>query len=108
MSELNTLAIAVNRLREIQGGILTAEDGEITAQLPLPVCGLLSEDCAEKVGKELSDVRARMIAMGYSHNTPIMSLCTLGLPVSPALKLTDKGLVDVKARKIVPLFVSWT
>ncbi len=102
------MAIAVNRLREIQGGILTAEDGEITAQLPLPVCGLLSEDCAEKVGKELSDVRARMTAMGYSHNTPIMSLCTLGLPVSPALKLTDKGLVDVKARKIVPLFVSWT
>lgn len=35
-----------------------------------------------------------------------MSVATLGLPVSPALKLTDKGLVDVKKGEIVPLIVN--
>ena len=44
--------------------------------------------------------------LGYVHNNPIMSVATLGLPVSPALKLTDKGLVDVKKGEIVPLIVN--
>ena len=44
--------------------------------------------------------------LGYVHNNPIMSVGTLGLPVSPALKLTDKGLVDVKKGEIVPLIIS--
>lgn len=99
------MALAVNRLREIQGGILVVENGAIAAELALPVCGLLSEKQAEEVGGKLSTVRAGMEELGYHHKNPIMSLCTLGLPVSPALKLTDKGLIDVKAGKIVPLVI---
>lgn len=97
------MAAAVNRLRESQGGILTVRGGEVTAHLPLPVCGLLSEDSAEQVGAVLHMVREQLHALGYVHRAPIMSLCTLGLPVSPALKLTDKGLVDVRAGRLVEL-----
>jgi len=97
------MAVAVNRLRALQGGILTVRSGEVTAELPLPVCGLLSEASAERVGKKLHQVRENLLCMGYTHRAPIMSLCTLGLPVSPALKLTDKGLVDVRAGRLVEL-----
>lgn len=97
------MAAAANRLRELQGGILTVRDGQVAAQLPLPVCGLLSEESAEAVGADLRQVRASLHALGYTHRSPIMSLCTLGLPVSPALKLTDKGLVDVRAGRLVEL-----
>lgn len=97
------MAAAVNRLRELQGGILTVLNGELTAQLPLPVCGLLSEESAERVGADLHGVRESLHSLGYTHRSPIMSLCTLGLPVSPALKLTDKGLVDVRAGQLVEL-----
>ena len=47
----------------------------------------------------LKAVRKSLTDLGYVHNNPIMSVGTLGLPVSPALKLTDKGLVDVKKRR---------
>ena len=100
------MAAAVNRLRELQGGILTVQDGKVTAQLPLPVCGLLSEASAEQVGADLHEVRKRLHSLGYAHRSPIMSLCTLGLPVSPALKLTDKGLVDVRAGQLVELITA--
>ena len=50
--------------------------------------------------------RSSLVDLGYVHNNPIMSVGTLGLPVSPALKLTDRGLVDVKKGEIVPLIVS--
>lgn len=46
-----------------------------------------------------------MSQLGYKHYNPIMSLCTLSLPVSPALKITDKGLTDVNQGKIVNLIV---
>lgn len=100
------MAAAVNRLRQLQGGILTVRDGAVTAQLPLPVCGLLSEKSAERVGADLHAVRESLHSLGYTHQAPIMSLCTLGLPVSPALKLTDRGLVDVRAGQLVDLIAA--
>ena len=60
----------------------------------------------EENGLALKAVRKSLVDLGYVHNNPIMSVGTLGLPVSPALKLTDRGLVDVKKGKIVPLIVS--
>lgn len=87
------------------GGICTAEGGQIKAELPLPVCGILSELLADEIGVKLSRVRESLEELGYRHYNPIMSLCTLGLPVSPALKLTDRGLIDVVKGQVVPLVV---
>lgn len=99
------MLLAVRRIEELQGGILTAKDGEILAELPLPVCGILSEQSSYETAMALRKVRETLEDAGYRHNNPIMSLGTLGLPVSPALKLTDKGLIDVKQGRIVPLIV---
>ena len=99
------MLIAARRLIELQGGICTAENGRITAELPLPVCGILSELPADDIGRMLGDVRRSLENLGYEHYNPIMSLCTLGLPVSPALKLTDCGLIDVEKGAVVPLVI---
>lgn len=34
-----------------------------------------------------------------------MSLSTLSLPVSPFFKLTDKGIIDVRNARVVPLII---
>lgn len=99
-----SLQAAVTRVIELQGGIVTAENGAVRSELPLPVAGILSEADAATVGAALRSIRADLVAFGYRHYNPIMSLCTLGLPVSPAIKLTDKGLVDVKSGAILPLY----
>lgn len=104
-ADIKDMLVAANRLVELQGGICTAEHGEITAELALPVCGILSELPADEIGTLLGHVRKRMEDLGYRHYNPIMSLCTLGLPVSPALKLTDCGLVDVVKGEVVPLVI---
>lgn len=96
---------AARRLIELQGGICTVENGQVTAELPLPVCGILSELPADDIGRMLGDVRRSLAGLGYEHYNPIMSLCTLGLPVSPALKLTDFGVVDVEKGEVVELVV---
>ena len=100
------MLLAIRRLQVLQGGFLTVYEGKILAELPLPVAGLLSEKSLEETALALKSVRRSMEDLGYVHYNPIMSFATLGLPVSPALKLTDRGLVDVKEGKIVPLIVS--
>ena len=97
-SNVDDMVTATRRLIELQGGICTVEHGHIVAELPLPVCGILSE-----LPAMLGGVKESLETLGYRHYNPIMSLCTLGLPVSPALKLTDCGLVDVEKGTVVPL-----
>lgn len=99
------MALAVNRLIQLQGGMVVTEGGKLQAELQLNIGGILSGCPAEEVGAALGRVLAAMEAQGYAHYSPIMSFGTVTLPVSPSLKLTDKGLIDVKAGKIVPLFV---
>ena len=99
------MLLAVQRLLQLQGGFLVVNEGEILAELALPVCGILSEGSVENIGRAVKEIRNAMGSLGYKHLNPIMSFGTLGLPVSPALKLTDKGLIDVKAGEIVPLFI---
>ena len=99
------MLLAVRRIQELQGGFLTVRDGKILAELALPVCGILSERGVEDTALKLKGIRESLAGLGYRHSSPIMSLGTLGLPVSPALKLTDRGLVDVKQSAVVPLIV---
>lgn len=105
-SNVEDMLAAAHRIIELKGGICTAENGKITAELALPVAGILSEEPADEIGRMLSGVRKSLITLGYRHYNPIMSLCTLGLPVSPALKLTDCGLVDVVRAETVPLILT--
>ena len=100
------MLFAVQRIGELHGGFLTVKDGKILSELALPVCGILSEASIEATGSALKEVRESLITLGYEHHNPIMSVGTLGLPVSPALKLTDHGLIDVKRGEIVPLVLS--
>lgn len=100
------MLFAVRRIQKLQGGFLTVKNQEVLAELALPVCGILSDRGIQDTAHDLKAVRESLEELGYRHGNPVMSLGTLGLPVSPALKLTDKGLVDVKQSKIVPLVIN--
>lgn len=99
------IVTAMNKVISLNGGIVTCENNNITSELQLKVGGIISDKSVDIVGTSLKNVRSQMINLGYNHYNPIMSLCTLTLPVSPSLKLTDKGLIDVKNAKLVDLII---
>ncbi|MED1784577.1 adenine deaminase C-terminal domain-containing protein [Brevibacillus fortis] len=99
------MMVAANEVIRNQGGFYVVEDGEVIASLHLPVGGILTEEPLEKTAKEVEHLRRAMESLGYDHYNPIMSISTHSLPVSPALKLTDLGLIDVNDGKIVPLLL---
>ena len=96
---------AVQRLGELGGGIVVVDSGEISAELPLPVAGLLADAPLADVIRLSLACNDAARALGWSGATPFLTLSFLALSVIPSLKITDRGLVDVDAFEIVPLQV---
>jgi adenine deaminase len=99
------MMLAANEVIRRQGGICCVENGKILYTLPLPVGGILSEEPLDVVGGQVEQLTQALKSLGYQHYNVIMSLSTLSLPVSPALKITDQGLISVNEGKLVPLVV---
>jgi adenine deaminase len=97
------MARCAARLGELGGGLVVVRDGEVRGELPLPVAGLLSEVPVEEVAAGVTALQALLTEQGVGIEAPFMALSFLALSVIPALKLTDRGLVDVDAFAIVPL-----
>jgi adenine deaminase len=93
------------RLQEIGGGIVVARDGAVRGELPLPVAGLLSDQPVEDVVTRLEALQDMLHEQGVRDSAPFMTLSFLALSVIPALKITDRGLVDVERFELVPLAV---
>jgi adenine deaminase len=95
---------AAHAVADMGGGLAAVENGEVRARLPLPIAGLMSDQPLEVVREEMDELLAVAQQMGSQLHDPFMTMSFLALPVIPALKLTDKGLVDVSQFKVVPLF----
>jgi adenine deaminase len=95
---------AAHAVADMDGGLAAVENGAVRARLPLPIAGLMSDQPLEVVREEMDELLAVAQEMGSRLHDPFMTMSFLALPVIPALKLTDKGLVDVSQFKVVPLF----
>lgn len=95
------MALAANRLREIEGGFVVARDGAVLAELALPVAGLMSLGSFEEVRDGLMELRTAARSLGVTLDEPFLQLAFLALPVIPALKITDRGMVDVHRFEII-------
>jgi adenine deaminase len=89
------MALAVNRVRELRGGFAVADGGKITAELALPIAGLMSDQPFETVAATLHELRDAARALGCTLPEPFLQVAFLALPVIPHLKMTDRGLFDV-------------
>jgi len=96
------MATAANAVVESGGGIAVARGDRVLARLPLPIAGILSDRPLAEVADRAAQVRAAMESVGWRHFNPFMNVATLGLLVSPARKLSDRGMVDVERRAPTP------
>lgn len=99
---MRTAARAVARAG---GGLAVAEGERERSVLPLPIAGLMSDWEIEHVRDRLQSLLDDCHRLGARLRDPFMAMSFLALEVIPALKLTDKGLVDVERFEVVGLFV---
>jgi adenine deaminase len=95
---------AVVTVAEMGGGQAVVAEGAVLAACPLPIAGLMSDRPLEEVRDQVAGLIRAAHALGCTLPDPLMTLSFLALPVIPALKLTDQGLVDVGRFELVHLF----
>jgi adenine deaminase len=94
---------AARALEKLGGGFALVVDGELRAQVPLPLGGLVSPLPADELVRQLYALDAAAAELGCTLEHPCMTLSFLSLSVIPSLKLTDQGLIDVEKFTLVPL-----
>ena len=96
---------AIRELERLQGGQIAVANGEVKAELPLPIAGLVTDQPLPKAMKLIDDLNAAAHALGCDLAAPFMTLSFLALSPIPALKLTDQGLIDAVKLQKTTLFV---
>lgn len=102
-SDTNDMRVAIQALAKCGGGFVVVSGGKPIAILELPVGGLMSTGGPKEVSRALVSLHEASRAIGCELPEPFLQLAFLSLPVIPSLKLTDKGLVDVKQFRIIPV-----
>jgi len=93
--------MAIKEIERLNGGLAVTADGKVLASLALPIAGLLSDEPLEVVVSKLEKLERLAVDLGTALKSPFATLSFLALPVIPELRLTDLGLVDVNAFKLI-------
>lgn len=92
------MAVALNALQSMQGGLVVVKDGEVLAQMPLPIGGIMTNIDAALAAEQLHAIHKALYILNPTLSYHLfLTLSFLALPVIPSLKLTDTGLFDVEA-----------
>lgn len=101
------MAAALRAVLDAGGGMAFAPgDGGPVAALPLPLAGLLSDEPIDAVAAGFDALERGLRDAGVCVKHPVLLLTLLPLTVSPDWKISDKGIVDVERRRVLPPLVS--
>lgn len=98
--DADMFAAAVH-LVKLRGGLCAVADGRVLADVPLPTAGLMSDAPAAAVAQQMRRLHEATAALGCGLRRPFMALSFLTLSVIGALKITDRGLVDVERFELI-------
>ncbi|HSI68235.1 MAG TPA: adenine deaminase C-terminal domain-containing protein [Planococcus sp. (in: firmicutes)] len=102
----NDMWLAFDKLKEMNGGIVIAEDGEIAFTMALPIGGKLSDLPMEQLILQEQALKAALKERGYQHGDAVYTLLFLQATHLPYVRITQRGIYDVKNKKILfPAFM---
>ena len=96
------MAAAVNRVVELNGGIVVWDGGAPKAEVPLAIAGIMSDEPLVTVNEKLEHAKEVAHMLGVNPGIdPFMTLSFMALPVIPSLRITTRGVFDVTTQSYV-------
>ena len=96
------MAAAVNRVVELNGGIVVWDQGKPKAEVPLAIAGIMSDEPLVTVNEKLETAKDAAHKLGVNPGIdPFMTLSFMALPVIPSLRITTRGVFDVTTQSYV-------
>jgi adenine deaminase len=99
------MAQAATRVIEMHGGMAAVRDGQLLADIPFPVGGLMTTGPIQEVAAKAHAFRQAIASLGLDPKSPILPFAAFTLPAGPGAKVTDLGLWDSERKAFVPLLV---
>lgn len=99
------MALAANTLIECGGGMVAVQNGKVLGVVPLPIAGLMNNKPAEEMSEIVEKLEAAWTQIGCTMPSPFMTMALIALACLPELRLTNRGLVDCRTFRFVPLEV---
>lgn len=98
--------VAIERLKENAGGYVTVRDGEVLAEMKLPIAGLMSNTPVENIADQSHRIKESLATLGMTGvEFPLFNMATLPLAVVPVARLTDLGMLNAVTQEFVPVIV---
>lgn len=104
-SDEKDMAEAVKTLKRIQGGAVIVKNGEVIYEFPMPVFGTIPLNSIEEVRDKTLEFSAKLKVIGSNFERPFLTIQTIPFTGLPFLRITDKGIVDIKSKKLVSIFL---
>ena len=98
------MALSVNRIQDLKGGVVLCHQGEILCELALPVFGIISDLPVDEIARRLKDIKTAAQRLGIDFPDPVLTLITLTGAAIPYLRICEEGLVNLKDGKTRGLF----
>jgi len=98
------MAAAANRIFTLQGGAVVCSRGDILAEIPLPVMGIISELPVRELAAKFEGLKTAISQLGVSFKNPLLTLVTLTGAAIPYLRICEEGLVNLKDGRTLGLF----
>lgn len=95
------MAAAVNRLLDLRGGIVLVDGDRPAFELPLPIGGLMARGTLAEGAAGEDGLRRALAARGHAFHEPLFTLFFLAADFLPAVRLTPRGVWDVKRGRVL-------
>jgi adenine deaminase len=99
------MLLAAERMLALGGGLVAAADGTVRAEVPLPLGGIISERTMPALREELVAFRQALHQLGCVRADPVLTVQILTFTAIPALRIRERGLLDVRENRVVPLIL---
>ncbi len=100
------MACAVNRIRELNGGLVYCCHGRVEDEIPLPVFGKISTLSGPEAAVRLGSFLKNLKAAGCRSENPLLTLLTITFTAIPALRLLSSGYWLAKENRAAGIFVA--
>ncbi len=95
------MARAVNRLLDLHGGIVLVAGERIVYELPLPLGGIMTRSTLDEAARSEDELRRQLVERGYPHHEPLYTLFFLAADFLPTVRLSPRGVWDVKRSRVL-------
>ena len=100
---MTDMRFALQKLKEMKGGIVLVEDGTVVADIPLPIAGVMYDGSVPNLIEKEKALKTAIKERGYQHSDVIYTLLFLQSTHLPYIRITPRGLYDVlKAKVLLP------